>query len=58
MVDPRIVRTASAQCRVELTPGDDYGRTVYEFNQEPPDLAVGLDADPEAFLRFLTDALG
>jgi inosine-uridine nucleoside N-ribohydrolase len=57
VVDQGIVRTASARCRVELAPGDEYGRTVYDLDPEHPDLAVGLDADPGAFLRFLADAL-
>ncbi len=58
VLDRGIVDTRRAGCRLDLSPGDDYGRTVYDFDPERPDLAVGLVADPRAFLRFLTDALG
>jgi inosine-uridine nucleoside N-ribohydrolase len=58
VVDPDIVRTAPARCRVELAPGEEYGRTVYDLDHEDPDLVVGLSAEPGAFLRFLADALG
>jgi inosine-uridine nucleoside N-ribohydrolase len=58
VVDPGIVRTTPAGCRVELTPGEEYGRTLYDFETDPSDLAVGLAADTEGFLRFLADALG
>ncbi len=53
-----LVNTRPAGCRVELTPGEEYGRTVYDLDAEQADLTVGLAADPRAFLLFLTDALG
>jgi inosine-uridine nucleoside N-ribohydrolase len=57
VVDPGIVRTTPASCRVELAPGEELGRTVYDLDPDRPDLEVGLTADPDAFLRFLADAL-
>ena len=57
VVDPGIVRTTPASCRIELTPGEEYGRTVYDLDTDRADLAVGLSADHDAFLRFLADAL-
>lgn len=57
VVDPGAVDTAPARCRIELTPGDEYGRTVYDLDPDRADLAVGLDAAAGVFLRFLTDAL-
>jgi inosine-uridine nucleoside N-ribohydrolase len=58
LVEPDLVRTTPALCRVELTPGEEYGRTVYDLDPERPALTVGLSAEPGAFHRFLADALG
>jgi len=57
VIEPGIVETRPAGCRVGLTPGEEYGRTVYDLDPERPDLVVGLSADPGVFLRFLTEAL-
>jgi inosine-uridine nucleoside N-ribohydrolase len=57
VVDPGIVPTTPATCRIELTPGEEYGRTAYDLDPARPDLTVGLSADHDAFLRFLTVAL-
>jgi len=57
VVDPGAVTTRPARCRVELTPGEDYGRTVHDLDPAEPNLAVGLDADRGVFLHFLTTAL-
>jgi inosine-uridine nucleoside N-ribohydrolase len=58
VLEAGIVDTQSARCRVDLTPGEEYGRTVYDLEAEPADLAVGMSADPWAFLLLLADALG
>lgn len=58
VVEPGIVATRPARCRVELAPGDEYGRTVYELDADRPDLHVGLNADTGALLRLLVAALG
>jgi inosine-uridine nucleoside N-ribohydrolase len=58
VVDASVVGTRPTRCRVDLTPGAEYGRTVYELDAEGPHLRVGLTADAAAFLHFLEDALG
>ncbi len=58
VVDPSVVATRPARCRVELAPGPELGRTHYELDAERAELEVGLAADRGAFLRFLADALG
>jgi len=58
VIEPGIVRTTPAGCRVELTPGEEYGRTVYDLGADSPDLAVGLSADTARFVHLLAAALG
>jgi inosine-uridine nucleoside N-ribohydrolase len=58
VVEPGVVATRPARCRIELTPGEQYGRTVYDFAAARPNSSVGMAADTRAFLRLLTDALG
>lgn len=58
VLDRGIVETRPSRCRLDLSPGGEYGRTVYDLDPAQPALSVGLSADPRAFLRFLTDALG
>lgn len=58
VVQPDVLTFAPARCRVDLGPGDTYGRTVFDLDSNRPDVTVALDTDRERYLTWLCSTLG
>jgi inosine-uridine nucleoside N-ribohydrolase len=58
VLERRLVSVRPARGRVDLTDGPTYGRTVYDLDPATPALDVGLAADHDHFVEWLSEVLG